>query len=299
MVGVSWVYYRRTNIKSMIDPTKRYLVTGGAGFLGRELVGELISRGITRLLIMSRNEGQLIALKETYPQVDILPGDISDSFLCDKACAQVDGIFHLAAMKHVGLAEEHVTECVKSNIMGTMNLLEGTRKYKHDFIIGISTDKAAKVNGVYGATKFIAEKLFVEYEKMNPATKYRTVRYGNVLYSTGSVLCKWKDRLRAGLPITATDANSTRFYWSVEDAVDLIFDCVDKSTDATPHITRMRSIRLGDLLDAMITKYAKGDVEVNWIGLQPGENMHEVVADGLPSSADAERYTKEEILNLV
>lgn len=288
-------------LKSMMDKNKKYLVTGGAGYLGQELIKRLINEGFTRLLVMSRNEGQLVAMQQKFPKVKIITGDVSNPYFCDRAMKDVAGAFHLAAFKHVGLAETNTMECVSSNVVGTMNLLEASRKHKPEFMIGISTDKAAKVSGVYGATKLLQERLFAEYEKVNLDTKYRTVRYGNVLYSTGSVLCKWKNNLQRGEEVTITDPDSTRFYWTVEQAVELIFDCLEKATDSTPHITRMKSMRAGDLLEAMIEKYAlnKNDVRVNKIGLQPGENTHEVVGDGFPSSFDAERYTKEEILTLI
>lgn len=279
----------------------KLLVTGGAGYLGKELIKRLISKGYTNISVISRNEGELIKLKEEFPIVEIIPGDISNATACEMAMKGARGVFHLAAFKHVGLAEDHVSRCVLSNVGGTMNLLESTLRTKPEFIIGISTDKAAQVKGVYGATKFLQEALFREFERANPNTKYRTVRYGNVLYSTGSVLCKWKKALQDGTPITITDPDSTRFYWTVEQAVDLIFDCLDNATDSSPHVTKMKSMRAGDLLDAMIEKYGEHleKVGVHTIGLQPGENMHEVVADGLPNSFEAERYTVEEIMELI
>lgn len=285
----------------MMDKDKKYLITGGAGFLGQELVKRLISLGFKRLLVMSRNEGQLVQIKERFPSVRIITGDIANPYFCDKAMEGVAGVFHLAAFKHVGLAEENTVECVSSNVIGTMNLLEASRKHKPEFVLGISTDKAAKVNGVYGATKLLQERLFAEYEKVNPETKYRTVRYGNVLYSTGSVLCKWKEKIQKNEQVTLTNPDSTRFYWTVEQAVDLIFSCLENATSSQPFITKMKSIRAGDLLDAMYMKYAP-DGEIpppNVIGLQPGENMHEVVADNLPNSFEAERYTREEIAQII
>jgi UDP-N-acetylglucosamine 4,6-dehydratase len=279
----------------------RLLITGGAGYLGRELVRRLIEKGHTNLVAMSRNEGELIKLKEEFPSVEIVPGDISSATACEMAMKDVRGVYHLAAFKHVGMAEDRVSRCILSNVGGTMNLLEVSLRTKPKFVIGISTDKAAQVKGVYGATKFLQEALFREFERANPNTKYRTVRYGNVLYSTGSVLCKWKKALEDGTPITITNPDSTRFYWTVKQAVDLIFDCLENAKDSTPHVTKMKSMRAGDLLDAMIEKYGGhlDKVGVHTIGLQPGENMHEVVADGLPNSFEAERYTVEEITELI
>lgn len=276
---------------------QKYLITGGTGFLGRQLIKRLSEQGFKNLAVISRNEGNLVKLKEDFPFIEIVPGDISNAASCEKAGQDVQGIFHLAAFKHVGLAEEHVSRCILSNVGGTMNLLELTLRNKPEFIVGISTDKAAQVKGVYGATKLLQEKLFSEFEKFNPPTKYRTVRFGNVMYSTGSVLCKWKDKMLAGEEVVITDPNATRFYWTVEQAVELIFACLNDGVDSTPYSTRMKSMRMGDLLDAMMEKY--GRVPVKTTGLQPGENKHEIVAPGFPNSYEAERYTKEGIMQVI
>jgi len=285
----------------ILDKNKTYLVTGGAGFLGQELIARLEAAGCTNIITISRNEGKLVALKEKFPFVKIIPGDIADSYCAEKAVQGVDAIFHLAAFKHVGLAEQNVRECVLGNVTGTFNILEMTRKYPIEFILGISTDKAAQVSGVYGASKLLHERLFTDYEKMNPGTKYRTVRYGNVLYSTGSVLCKWKDRLRNDEEVIITDPEATRFYWTVDQAIDLIFDCLDNAQDSQPYVPEMKSMAVGDLLEAMIRKYLpEGNTpKVKKIGLQPGENFHEVIIEGGPNSSEVERFTIEEIMELV
>lgn len=285
----------------ILDRNKTYLVTGGAGFLGQELIARLEAAGCTNIVTMSRNEGKLVALKEKFPFVKIIPGDLSDPYCAEKAVQGVDAIFHLAAFKHVGLAEQNVRECVLGNVTGTSNILELTRKYPIDFILGISTDKAAQVSGVYGATKLLHERLFSDYEKINPTTKYRTVRYGNVLYSTGSVLCKWKDRLQNDEELIITDPDATRFYWTVDQAIDLIFDCLDQAQDSKPYVPEMKSMSVGDLLEAMIRKYLpEGNVpKVKTIGLQPGENFHEIIIEGGLNSSEVERFTIEEIMELV
>lgn len=285
----------------ILDKQKTYLITGGSGFLGKELISRLHKNQINNIVTISRNEGNLVYLKEKFPHIKIIPGDISDPYCAEKAVQGVDGIFHLAAFKHVGMAEDNVRECVLGNVIGTMNLLELTRKYSIEFILGISTDKAAQVNGVYGATKLLHERLFSDYEKMNNNTKYRTVRYGNVLYSTGSVLCKWKQRILNDEELIVTDPSATRFYWTIDQAIDLIFDCLYNAKDSTPYVPEMKSMSVGDLLEAMIRKYMpEGNVpKVKEIGLQPGENLHEIIIEGGPSSFNADKFTIEEIMEMV
>lgn len=271
----------------------RYLVTGGSGFLGHELIKRLDGD----IRVVARNEGNLVALKEKFPKIEIMLGDIADPYVCNRAMQGVDGVFHLAAVKHVGLAEENVRQTIQTNI--PIALLDATRTHKPKFIIGISTDKAASRKGVYGTSKFLMERLFSEYEKLNPETKYRIVRYGNVLYSTGSVLCKWKDNIENGRDIVITDRNATRFFWSVEQAVDLIFECLEKSTDTKPYATSMKAMRMGDLLAAMLEKYGTKDITVSEIGLQPGENLHEVITEDGPDSSQVEMFTKNEIMAMI
>jgi UDP-N-acetylglucosamine 4,6-dehydratase/5-epimerase len=281
---------------------KTYLVTGGSGFLGVKLIERLLEKEGANVKTICRNEGNLIKLKIMYPQLEIVTGDISDPTSLAHAIKDVDGIFHLAAYKHVGLAEKYVSQCINSNVVGTMNLLEATRGNKRiEFIIGISTDKACQVNGTYGASKMLMEKLFYEFQDINPDIKYRLVRYGNVLYSTGSVLCKWKELLLQGKEIIITDENVTRFYWTVDEAIKLIFECLENSVDCTPYLPEMKSMVLKDLLTAMTQKYLPKNCElkVKRIGLQLGENFHERILENGKTSNEVQKYTVEEIMEMV
>lgn len=283
----------------MITKNKRYLVTGGTGFLGESLVERLLDKGCV-IRVMSRNEGKLITLKQKFPNVEIYSGDISDPFEVKQAMKDIDGVFHLAASKHVGLAEKFVRECVKINTLGSLNILNQSLEQDLDFIIGISTDKAAQVAGVYGASKLLMERLFKQFESINANCNYRIVRYGNVLYSTGSVLCKWKELIENNQQCIVTDLNATRFYWTVDQALDLIFNCLSKSKNSDPFCPSMKSMKIEDLLKAMYIKYGNGDyIEPKIIGLQHGENMHEkIMEDGLFSN-EVENFTIDEIIELI
>jgi UDP-N-acetylglucosamine 4,6-dehydratase/UDP-glucose 4-epimerase len=283
-----------------IEQQKLYLVTGGSGFLGYPLVKYILDQG-GFVRVISRDEGKLITLKEQYPSVDIYTGDISDSFEVRQAMKNVTGVFHLAASKHVGLAEKFVRENIKTNTIGSLNILEHSLDHPTlKFVLSVSTDKAAQVAGVYGATKFLMERAIKQYEELNPNVLYRTVRYGNVLYSTGSVLCKWKDLISQGKEVIITDPNATRFFWSVEDAIQLIIDCMNIATDSTPYCPIMKSMRVDDLLQAMIQKYSNGqNIPVKIIGLQPGENLHERVLEDGPFSNEVEHFTINEILPMI
>ena len=282
-----------------IEKGKKYLVTGGSGFLGVPLVKYIIDNG-GDVRVIARDEGKLITLREAYPNVEIYPGDISDPVEVKQAMKGVNGVFHLAASKHVGLAETFVRENVKTNTLGSLYILEESLHMDLDFVLGISTDKAAQVAGVYGATKLLMERLFTQYEKLNSNCKYRIVRYGNVLYSTGSVLCKWKELIQQGKEVIVTAPDATRFFWSVDQAIDLIVDCMENAHDSTPHCPSMKSMSIKNLLQAMVDKYSNGrPIPIKVIGLQPGENMHEKVLEQGPYSNEVDQFTIEEIKQLI
>lgn len=282
-----------------IKQNELYLVTGGSGFLGFPLVKEIIRQG-GKVRIIARDEGKLIELKQNFPSVEIYSGDISDKFEVIQAMKGVKGVFHLAASKHVGLAEKFVRENIKSNTLGSLNIFEQSLEQDLDFVLSISTDKAAQVVGVYGATKLLMERLALQFEQLNPNCKYRVVRYGNVLYSTGSVLCKWKDLIENGQEVIVTDPSATRFFWSVDQAIQLILDCMEYSTNAKPYCPGMKAMSIKNLLTAMVEKYGKGvEIPIKEIGLQPGENLHEKVIEEGPYSNEADQFTIEEIKDLI
>ena len=285
-----------------IQEGKKYLITGGAGFLGGELIDRILEQG-GEVVTVSRNEGKLIELKSKYKnsKLEIHTGDICDDFTIPRLMQGITGVFHLAAFKHVGLAETQGRECIKSNVIGSMNVLEEAVKNDVEFVIGISTDKAAQVTGTYGASKYLMERMFTQFEQDFPNTKFRIVRYGNVLYSTGSVLCIWKEKLQNGEEIIVTDPEATRYFWTLDQAVDLTFDCMENATTSHFHFPSMKSMSMGDLLDAMAEKYLPEgqELKVKTIGLQVGENLHEKISeDGLYSN-EAEQFTKDEIKELI
>jgi UDP-N-acetylglucosamine 4,6-dehydratase/UDP-glucose 4-epimerase len=283
-----------------IEKNKTYLITGATGFLGEHLVEKIINDG-GKVRAFSRNEGKLIMIKQKHPEIEIFTGDVSDKFEMKQAMMGVDAVFHLAASKHVGLAETYSRECTKTNIMGSLNILENSLEQELDFVIGISTDKAAQVSGVYGATKLLMERLFLQFQNINPSVEYRIVRYGNVLYSTGSVLCKWKELLEEGKQVIITDPDATRFFWTRNQAVDLIFSCLSEATSPSPWVPDMKSMKMGDLLTAMSNKYLPSgkELDVKIIGLQRGENMHEKILEEGPASNEVEQFTIEEIQELI
>ena len=276
------------------------LVTGGSGFLGDELIKRLLNQG-GDVVTVSRNEGQLIKLKQKFPSIRIETGDISNKHSVHRVMKGVSGVFHLAAFKHVGMAETQSVECINSNVIGSKNVLECAAEEGVEFVIGISTDKAAQVAGVYGASKLLMERMFQQYEVDYPNIKFRIIRYGNVLYSTGSVLCKWKELLKQGKEVIVTEPKATRFFWTIDQAVDLIYDCMRDAIDSQPHFPSMKSMSIENLLKAMAEKYLPdGDgLQIKTIGLQPGENFHEKILEQGPASNEVDEFTIDEIKELI
>ena len=259
----------------------------------------ILSQG-GKVRVISRDEGKLVELKQKFQSIEIYSGDISDKFEVMQAMQGVNGVFHLAASKHVGLAETFVRECIKSNTIGSLNILEESLKNNVEFVLGISTDKAAQVAGVYGASKLLMERLFTQFENINPNCKYRIVRYGNVLYSTGSVLCLWKKLIESGKEVIVTEPEATRFFWTVEQALDLIYDCMETATDSKVYCPIMKSMKIDDLLKVMVKKYSNGkNIPIKKIGLQVGENLHEKVLEEGPFSNEVDNFTQDEIEEMV
>lgn len=288
----------------MVQKDKRYLVTGASGYLGHALIERLISMGC-RVNALSRNEGNLIELqlliKEKCDEwITIFPGNVADDWVVRRAAQGCSGIFHLAAFKHVPMAEQNAIQCISSNVEGSMNVcMTAFDSLSVKFVIGISTDKAAQISGVYGATKMLMEKTFQEFSLSDMDTAYRIVRYGNVLYSTGSVLCKWKKLIQDGKNITASNPNSTRFYWTIDQAINLIFDCLKNAKDSSPYIPEMKSIRLSDLATCMMNKYGNSVCSCQFGELKHGENLHEKILEDGPYSNEVEQYTTEEIMEMI
>lgn len=273
---------------------KRITILGASGFLGKALCARYQQMGETNILAVARNESELVKLKEQFPFVTIMVGDIEDWFVVEAAMRGADEVILTAAMKHVGLAEVDVQSCVKTNVVGVMNVVNVSRITKPKLLLFTSTDKAGNVNGVYGASKFIAERLISEAERHNPSTKYRVVRYPNVFGSSGSFITKWKPKMERGEEIILTDPDASRFFFTINDAVNLIFDSVSGAKDSSPFMPHgIKAIKMGTVLEACMDVYGKCPVKI--IGLQIGENKSETT-DGILFSDDCEQYSKDEFI---
>ena len=274
----------------MIVRGEKYLITGGTGIVGRELCKRIIELG-GNVIVLSRTEEKLKKLREQYNEIEVVVSDILDKTSIKESIRDVRGVFHLTALAQ-GMQSGKPIESINVNLLGSMNVL--VESLNVDFVLGVSSDKAVQISGNYGATKFLMEKLFGEFEEINPQTKYRIVRLGNVIYSTDSVLEKWRDKIQNNEEVIITEPKATRFFMTKERSVDMIFNCLEKSKD-------MKSTSMGNLLQAMSNKYLqKGNkLSVNEIGLQPNENLHERITENGLYTNEIEQYTIEELEEII
>ena len=266
---------------------KTILVTGGTGSIGSEIVRQLLGESPAVVRIFSRHEeGHHRLMQELSAhegKVRFIIGDIRDKERLALAMEGVDIVFHAAALKHVPLCEYNPFEAVKTNIVGTQNVIEAARHAKVKQVIGISTDKAAEPESVLGVSKLMAEKLFLAtyFYKGDTETKFTCVRFGNVLGSQGSILSLIKSHIARGTPVPITDPAMTRFFMTIPEAVSLVLDATAHGKGQEVFVLKMPAARLGDLVKEAIVYYSRlfgkkpGDVRTTTIGRRSGEKMHE------------------------
>jgi len=265
---------------------KSVLVTGGAGSIGNELVKQLLKRGVSKVIIFSRDETKHFIIKKRISddRFETVVGDIRDYGSIKRVFEQydLDIIYHAAAMKHVVMCEDFPIEGVKTNIFGTQNIVDLARRYDVPNLITISTDKSTNPVNVMGATKFIAERI-----TMNAG--YSCVRFGNVANSRGSVIPIFVDNLLNGKPLNISDLDVTRFIMEIPEAVTLILKATELAKGKDIFILKMKAFKLGDLLEVMVDKIAPKlgifeDVPVEISGLIQGEKFYEELINSIESN---------------
>ncbi len=266
---------------------KTILVTGGTGSIGSEIVRQLLKHGPKTVRILARHEDRHYQLMHEIgsdeKRVRFIVGDIRDKERLKLAMEGVDIVFHAAALKQVALCEYNPFEAVKTNIIGTQNVIEVARELGVKKVIGISTDKVTEPEGILGVSKLMAEKLFLAtyYYKGNKKTKFACVRFGNVLGSRGSILPLFKKQIRMNGTVTVTDPDMTRFVMSIPQAVDLVLRATRMMQGQEIFVLKMPAVRLQDLAQASIAHYAPlfgknpSDIRIRVIGKRDGEKMHE------------------------
>ena len=266
--------------------------------VGQALCSRILYLG-GKVRVFSRSANTLLDMKEKYKDIEIMVGDVTNNLEVSNAYKDVRGVFHLAALAQA-MQSGGASESIHINLTGSMTVLNESSNNEVDFVLGVSSDKAVQISGPYGATKFLMERLFDEYQEINKRIKYRVVRMGNVMYSIDSVLYKWKSLLEKGEEVIVTEPKATRFFLTKNQSVDLILNGLE--TDSSkPYCDIPKSTSIGNLLQAMSNKYLpKGkELKVKKIGLQPNENLHERILDDGLMSNEMEQYTIEELERMI
>ncbi|MFC5468839.1 polysaccharide biosynthesis protein [Cohnella suwonensis] len=259
---------------------KVILITGGSGSWGQELTRKLLPHRPKEIRIFSRNRRAQLQMKMRFGEQTALQytiGDVRDASAVREACAGVDYVFHLAALKHVPICEWQPEEAIKTNIHGTENVIAASIAHKVKKVIDISTDKAADPINFYGMTKSIGEKLMVKSNDSNSATKFVCIRGGNVLGSNGSVVPFFMKQITEGQDVTLTSMAMTRFFLTLSEAIDLVLMAAQETIGGETFVMRMNACKIVDLIDVLIRNLADKPVRIKDIGIRPGEKTHEVL----------------------
>lgn len=257
---------------------KSVLITGGTGSFGKMFVKSALKNfpQVKRLIIYSRDELKQYEMsldfpETTYPQMRYFIGDVRDASRFKRACEDVDIIIHAAALKQVPVAEFNPMECIRTNIIGAENVINGALDSGVQTVVALSTDKAAAPINLYGATKLCSDKLFIAANNIKGARnlKFSVVRYGNVLGSRGSVVPFFLQKRKTGiLPITHADM--TRFNITLEEGVDLVLYALKNAWGGELYVPKIPSYKITALAEAIGPK-----CEINIVGIRPGEKLHE------------------------
>ncbi len=254
---------------------KVILITGGTGSFGKKFTKILLAeKNPKKVIIFSRDELKQHEMRVTGyddPRLRYFIGDVRDRERLVRAMHGVDIVVHAAALKQVPACEYNPMEAIKTNIIGTSNVIEAALDAGVSKVLALSTDKAVSPANLYGGTKLVAEKLVIQSNAYaaGTATRYSCVRYGNVVGSRGSIVPLFL-KLRASGRITITDERMTRFWLSLEQGVHFVINCIEQMEGGEVFVPKIPSTKVIDLAKAIAP-----DANIEIIGIRPGEKLHE------------------------
>ena len=271
---------------------KKILITGGTGSLGNALTSRLLKEDVDTIRIFSRNENKQITMESKFndDRLRFLLGDIRDYPRLVRAMEDIDIVFHAAALKHVPVIEYNPFEAIKTNVIGSQNIIDACLEEDVSKAIAIGTDKAVSPLNTYGATKLLMEKLFITasnyLKKERHQTRFSALRYGNVLGSSGSVIPKFIEQIKDKQKVTITDPNMTRFSVAMDDALDFILNATKIAKGSEIFVPKLKAYTISDVKNALFELLGKTDEEI--IGIREGEKLNEILIN-----SDEIRYTWE------
>ena len=264
---------------------KTLMITGGTGSFGNAVLARFLRTDIAEIRVFSRDEKKQDDMRHLYQvkypevahKIKFYIGDVRSIVSCRAAMPGTDYIFHAAALKQVPSCEFFPMEAVKTNVIGTDNVLQAAIENNVGAVICLSTDKAAYPINAMGITKAIEEKIAVAKSRNSCNTKICCTRYGNVMCSRGSVIPLWIDQIRKGNPVTLTEPNMTRFIMSLEEAVDLVLFAFEHGQNGDIFVQKAPACTVQTQAEAVCELFGGKKEEIKVIGIRHGEKMYETL----------------------
>jgi UDP-N-acetylglucosamine 4,6-dehydratase/5-epimerase len=262
----------------MMFKNKILLITGGTGSFGNAVLKKFLDSEISEIRILSRDEKKQHDMRVAYnnPKINFFIGDVRDKESLISVVKGVDYIFHAAALKQVPSCEFFPIEAVKTNVLGTENVLSVAIENNVKKVICLSTDKAVYPINAMGTSKAMMEKVFVAKSRTSDSTIICGTRYGNVMASRGSVIPHFYDQIKTGNNITVTDPNMTRFMMTLDDAVNLVLFAFENGNAGDIFVQKSPSTTIGELASTL-KKIFNSSVEIKNIGIRHAEKVHETL----------------------
>ena len=281
---------------------KTLLITGGTGSFGNAVLNRFLRTDIGEIRIFSRDEKKQDDMRHDFQarmpevanKIKFYIGDVRNKSTLKYAMKEVDYVFHAAALKQVPSCEFFPMEAVKTNVIGTDNVLDAAIEAKVKCVICLSTDKAAYPINAMGITKAIEEKIAVAKSRLSGDTKICCTRYGNVMCSRGSVIPLWIDQIRKGNPVTLTEPKMTRFIMSLEEAVDLVLFAFEHGKNGDILVQKAPACTIQTQAEAVCELFGGKKEDIKVIGIRHGEKMYETLFDKYFKEGDTKRATIEE-----
>lgn len=276
----------------------RHVICGGSGTLGREIARRLLEGENNEVVILSRCELKQKQMAQDFgrnPRLSFVIGDIRDPLCLSRVFRGADAVFHVAALKHVDSMELNPEECVRTNILGTMNVADAAEVAGVRYVVFSSTDKAVDPLNVYGMSKGISERILLNRNTQQTKTRFSVFRWGNIANSRGSILPSFIESIKKNEPVYITSTEMTRFWIKIEDAVSFM---LENYTDASLDDAMIPPIKCAPLMSvveslASLLGSHPRNLKIVQTGLRPGEKLHESLRsrfEGEPMESNMEKY---------